>query len=66
MYYIQNHQGNFKEFLLTTCEGDIEQYLLKMSQNGTWGGHLELNALSEVLKEKTLSFYRTIGKNYNQ
>lgn len=37
-------------------DGTIEQYLTKMSKDGTWGGHIELQALSRVLK-RNISVY---------
>jgi len=34
--YIRINHRKFKDFLLTTYEGCIEQYLAKMEKNGTW------------------------------
>jgi len=49
--YIIVNKNNFKDFLEESYDGDIDQYCKKMSQNGTWGGHLEVYALSSVLDQ---------------
>lgn len=45
------HQNQFEPFV-TTSGCSFEQYVEKMSKNGTWGGHAELEALSVVLKRQ--------------
>jgi len=40
----------FCGFLEETFDGNIVQYCNKMEKDGTWGGHLELKALSSVLR----------------
>lgn len=46
--YITKHKDYFAMFLLD--DENIDEYIKDMSEDGTWGGHFELVALSAVLK----------------
>ena len=48
--HIRLHPNEFQDFLISS-ENSIENYLAKMAQAGTWGGHIELEALSVVLNK---------------
>jgi len=50
---LQHMQLNKKDFesFLTTSDGGFDDYIERMSQNGIWGGHVELVALSTVLNK---------------
>ena len=47
--HVNLHKEEFGNFLTLVFDGSLEQYLEKMKNSGTWGGHLELQALSIVL-----------------
>lgn len=48
--HISINKNAFTHFL-TNFGGSVDRYLQKMAQNGTWGGHMELQALSKVLNK---------------
>ncbi|KAI3641367.1 hypothetical protein MIR68_000497 [Amoeboaphelidium protococcarum] len=49
--YIDKHRDEFVPFLLEEDDGntDIEEYVAKMRQNGTYGGNIELVAFSRLI-----------------
>ena len=48
--YILNNYEFFANFLDEDEDGTVEQYVASMKKNGEWGGHLELQALSECFR----------------
>lgn len=48
--YISNNKWYFSMFLMD--DENIDRYIKDMSEDGTWGGHFELVALSSVLNLK--------------
>ena len=45
--YISAHSDDFKNYV---DDGDLEKYLEKMKKDGTWGGQLEITALTKKFK----------------
>lgn len=48
--YILEHKELFVNFIDEDQEGSVEEYVEGMRRDGEWGGHLELQALSELLQ----------------
>ena len=42
--HIEDNSNRYKDFI----EGNIEDYLLKMSRNGGWSGHCEIQVFSKI------------------
>ena len=55
--HIALHPVDFKNFLESSFDGTLDHYLKKMGKDGTWGGQIELETLSRVLKT-ILRFHR--------
>jgi len=51
MDYIQENSEKFNNFLVDNdvTGGRLDFYIKRMSQDGQWGGHFEMMALSEAL-----------------
>ena len=54
--HINMNRDFFGNFLDDNFDRDIDQYCKKMALDGTWGGHIEIFALSAVLKRKFIIF----------
>ena len=50
--YIKEHKDHFAIFLLDS--ENIEDYIKRLEKDGTWGGHFELIALSDIYKVQFL------------
>jgi len=61
--YIQENKEKFNNFLNDDDEfgGRLDLYIQKMSQDGEWGGHFEMFALSEALKIRICLFQETLN-----
>ncbi len=47
--YLSEHSTAFKQFMTLGDSESPEDYIKRMSLNGTWGSHLEIQALCEAL-----------------
>jgi hypothetical protein len=48
---MENHAGEFKDFIL---DNNFERYINNMRENSTWGGDIELIALSRALNKSII------------
>lgn len=48
--YMQQNEEFFRPFLDEDEDGTFQNYIKSMRKNGEWGGHLELQALTECFR----------------
>jgi hypothetical protein len=53
--YMKNNSGDFKDFIL---DNNFERYVSNMGENSTWGGDIELIALSRALNKSIIVLQR--------